>query len=375
MMILTLLLLTAPALADDAGVMTEQELNAWTQGVLERAGEPENAPIGEDALTESGYAFLYDEATVYRETADEQSAVLGFSIADENALTPRGVSLNGDANALLDAFAWQNHDLRGENGFVPLYVMDRLPEAAYWAFAQVDENGLTSVQCGVHAKLGDETYTDEGVRYTVEKGRVTSIAVYGLGSRITLAEARSNVNAVSSGALRPAASAAEPLGPDDLRVGNVECLTLTEAGAKQLFGTAQTETWTPDDNGEWLLTTKREGIALVYAADPNKRNPRLESLAVTSGELAGPRGLRCGMTMESALALFQSDGQGRKAGDAWLLYGDGLNPPYAALMSENGGTAALYACRTERGGTALTAWLRLAFQQNTLTEWSLYTTP
>ncbi|MEG0901734.1 MAG: hypothetical protein RSG96_06415, partial [Clostridia bacterium] len=65
--LVALLLLPALAFADDAGVLSENELNRWVTQVLHDSAEeqPLNAPVGEEALTEDGYAFLYSFATLY----------------------------------------------------------------------------------------------------------------------------------------------------------------------------------------------------------------------------------------------------------------------------------------------------------------------
>ena len=48
------------AFADDSGVLAEGELNEWVVKVLRdsAAGQPLNAPVGEESHTEDGYAFM-----------------------------------------------------------------------------------------------------------------------------------------------------------------------------------------------------------------------------------------------------------------------------------------------------------------------------
>lgn len=75
------------AFADDSGVLAEGELNEWVVKVLRdsAAGQPINAPVGEESHTEDGYAFIYDFATLYydKPVLDQDSVLLAVSVTDE----------------------------------------------------------------------------------------------------------------------------------------------------------------------------------------------------------------------------------------------------------------------------------------------------
>ena len=66
LLVLACLLVPSFSLADESGVLAETELSQWVDQVLRDTAAlmPLNAPVGEESLTEDGYAFLYDFATM-----------------------------------------------------------------------------------------------------------------------------------------------------------------------------------------------------------------------------------------------------------------------------------------------------------------------
>jgi hypothetical protein len=384
---LAVLLSCTPALADEAGVLTETELGAWLNGVLLRTVDatPLNAPVGEDALTDDGYAFIYDFATLYydKPVLDAQSVLKAIAVTDENLTMPRGVNLGTPVDALLAAYGWQNPTLEGDETFAPLYVLNRLPSGAYWALAQRSGTQLQSVQCAVHARAGEDRYTDTGVIYTVQRDAVTAIRVYGLNAYISRAEVENNLTAVGGGDAVSNAptvqgvelvSAAEAFGQADLQFGGADFLTMSEEQAAAVFGQPTAEAWAQDEGEQWLHTLTYDGASLVFGTDANKQNAYLESLSVTAAGIGGPRGLAVDATLSDALALFRSDGTGATSGLAALLYGDGQNPPFGTLERAGTGATLRYAAQVAGAdGQPLTAVLHLTFTDDRLTEIMLYT--
>ena len=124
-----------PAMADEAGVLTETEMGEWLNRLLlSTVGvSPLNAPVGEESLTEDGYAFLYENATLYYDqpTLTAQSALRAVAVTGEALDMPRGIRLGAPVEMLMAAYAWQNPTLTGDDTFAPLYVLDQLPQAAY----------------------------------------------------------------------------------------------------------------------------------------------------------------------------------------------------------------------------------------------------
>ena len=369
-------------MADDAGVLTEDELNAWMQGVLVRAAAetPLNAPVGEESWTEDGYAFLYSFATLYYAQPDSQSQLRGLSVTEESLDTPRGIRLDAPVEMLLNAYGWQNPSLAGDESFAALYVLDQMPQNAYWAWAQRGAE-VQSVQCAIHAACGEDAYTDTGIRYTVANGLVTGIQVYGLDGTIPGAEVESNLKTVQELSRQSTAilgvtqrNEQAPFAQGDLQFSHIDFLTLTDAGATRAFGEPVGETWAQDDAQTWLHSVEFEGVSVVFSCDANKQNPRLDTIAVSDASYAGPRGVSVGMSLEDVTALFCADGSGKTRGTQALLYGDGETPPFGTLERSGSAATLRYGATVQRAdGTAAHVSLHLTFESDVLTEWMIFT--
>lgn len=379
-------LFCATALADDAGVLTETELGAWLNKLLLSTANvaPMNAPVGEESLTQDGYAFLYDSVTLYynKPTLDAQSKLNAVSVTDEGLDMPRGVRLGAPADMLLAAYGWQNPTLAGDDSFAPLYALNQLPTAAYWALAQRSGEQLQSVQCAIHARAGEDRYTDTGVLYSLQSGVVSAIKVYGLNAYVTKAQVQSNLTSVGAAPADASPQAVvgvttknkvSAFGQSDLQFNRMDFLTLTEKGAGVLFGEPTGETWVQDDQGAWLHTLGYANTSLVFALDQNRENARLESVSFTGEGWIGPRGVVAGSPLESVLALFRCDGTGAVNGGAALLYGDGQAPPYGTLERTGNDSTLRYATTVNvAGGAPLTVALHLTFADAKLAELMLY---
>ena len=186
------------ALADDAGVLSEMELTQWVQQVLldSRLAPPMNAPVAEDALTEDGYAHLYQHATLFYDSLQQDAVLRGITVTDERYFGPRGIRLGSEASVLLETFGWQNPQLQGDGLFAAFYALDELPEAGYWSWAQLDENGApAAVQCAIHTRT-ENGYSDILVSFAISDGVVESISVRGLGEEIPPEAVIGNLDAV-----------------------------------------------------------------------------------------------------------------------------------------------------------------------------------
>ena len=378
---LAVLLTCAPACADEAGVLTETELGQWLDSLLLSTAnvQPQNAPVGEAAFTGDGYAFLYDDATLYynKPVLDAQSVLTGVSVTNEALATPRGIHLGSPASAVLAAFGWQYPALTGDDSFAALYVLKQLPQSVYWAMAQRSDGELQSVQCAIHVLVGEDRYTDAGVLYSLQNGEVTGIRIYGLNDFTTGDGVESNLIALGSGATDTAGvtqqSDAEPFTQSDFQFGQMDFLTLTEKGAGVLFGQSVSDAWAQDGEG-WLHTLNYPDVSLVFNADANRQSGALESITVTGDVLYGPRGLATGLELSDVLGLFRADGTGKTNGAAALLYGDGQTAPYGTLETYGTDATLRYAAQgTDANGKTVTVALHLAFTDGRLTEWMLYT--
>lgn len=396
-----LLLIVAPcAMADDSGALSETELNTWiTQVMRDSIGEqPLNAPIGEEARTDTGYAFIYSFATIYydKPVLDEKSVIRGISVTDESYASPRGVRLGSPAQSLIDTYGWQNTELMGDGSFASFYRLNSLPRAAYWSWAQHEGGKIQSVRCAIHVMAGEDRYTDAGVLYALQGGKVMAINVYGLSAYITQADVQKNletvmnVEAAGSGdaELIPQSSAetqqhiaqgyyvrSEQAGfsSADLTFGDINYLTFAEENAEKLFSGILSQQSVQDDTGETILITERDGLMLSYSVSSDGASSRLESLSITKDLFAGPRGIRIGQSIDSVLAAFHSDGQGRVLGSAAILYGDGIHSPMGVYEKFDARTKSVsYVTTVEQNGKTVTVTLNMTFIDEKLSELMIY---
>lgn len=386
LLVLAFLFVPALSMADESGMLTEGELSQWVDQVLRdtAALTPLNAPVGEESLTEDGYAFLYDFATLYydKPQLDESSTLQAVSITAEHYAAPRGLTIGSDEEKLLDAFGWQNPYLMGDGSFAAFYMADELPRAAYWSWAQLDAAGtLAGVRCAIHVQVGENSYTDAGIRFALEEGMITEIRIYGLRAFITGTDVQANLSAVESveNALASWAlaeedadgylveSTADMFTEEDLAFSGVDFRTLAIDQLEEVIG-ARAQTQTLSTGGEEIVTAEWEGAYLSGSASGS-----VDVLSVTDRVIEGPRGIRVGDTLETVLAAFASDGEGRIYGSQSLLYGDGQNAPFGVLEMDGGYANVSYAAQMQRAGEMINVTLMLQFVDHVLGEWMIYT--
>lgn len=395
-MALCLICLLAPtfAQADDAGVLAEAELVGWIDQLLldTRDRQPLNAPVGEEALTEDGYAFLYDFATLYydKPVLDENSVLQAVVITGENYVGPRGFMLGSGEDRLISTFGWQNPTLQGDGAFAAFYCMNELPRAAYWSWAQHDENKqLLALQCAMHVQVGENAYTDAGMRFELEDGCITAIRIYGLNRFITLSDVQANLNAVmgvQKGEGWTPEAVVEPVegyavvndaaafSADDLTFGGVVYGEVKPEDFAHVLGEAQS-TRVQDDAGAWLRTDSyADGLVLTRIDRNDEWMYEVESLSVTTPLITGPRGICVGDSLDKALSLFRSDGEGRTLNGMYaILYGDGVNAPYGLMEYSGDVTALSYTMVMPVQDQNRNITLHMAFVDDALQEWMLYT--
>ncbi len=384
-----LLLVIAPAAqaqeAMTSGALTAAQLEAWAIGLKEACAGQQllNDPVGEESRTNAGYAFLYDAATLYYQQASTDSPLLAVALTDAAQKDPRGIGVGDDQSLLLEAYGWQNPTLLGDGSVAAFYLEDERPQQVRWSWAIHEDGRLLSVQCVVHQLLQEDQYTDMGIIYQLIDGKVERIQVYGLGrNAISAAAVSDNVEAVTQSmalisgdepvaASQWPANEAPAFGPEDLVFSGLDFRTLNEQVLTALYGQADSLQAVPDADGLSYVTAQRDGLMVGYLQDEAGNVVRTESLAMTTPSIAGPRGLRVGMTLEEAVSRFRCDGTQQTLGSATLLYGDGQAAPYGMEEPDGmGGTTLRYL--TEVPDTALTVTLMLTFQQDLLTEIYLY---
>ncbi|MBR4360652.1 MAG: hypothetical protein IKP32_08545 [Clostridia bacterium] len=366
-LLLALLLLTVPALAEPAAnppqaeqsaELTYEELEMYLSAVAYAALNDPDVRI----VTDEDGATLCDFAGGQLEIADEQlsesTALLSFTLR-ENQPDPRGLFIGSTLEQLLQVYPNDNPGLYGTYYDAALYVIGDKPEMSV-GYLLRDGQRVTEVEHCVYHWVPDGVIAC-GVAYRLDQGEIVGIRVYGMADLIEEADAQQQIAAV--GDMQEIqeyyaypqsvdGSVLSPFDREDLTFGGVDFLDLTAEAAQAAFGPAPVDEWTVDSTGEYLRNLAWDGISVLLIYDAQKNFLRVDSLVITDDVMEGPRGTRVGDWMDTVIYRFRhSDGGLNDTGV--VLYGDGETPPYG-LLSYGPDTAALtYAFQLDDGRTVL----------------------
>ena len=366
-----LAVLALPALGEETGALEWAELNGFAQGCLARARESRllNDPRAEDALTEDGYALVYDFATLYMSepSLDENSLLMGVLILDMDQEGPRGVAPAMPAAEALSLFRNDNPMLVGGRSGAVLYAEDS-PEGCRWGYVQRDGQWIGLIQYAVHERLADGV-TDAGLLLTMERGGVAAIRIYGLQRRITEADVEATRLFVEEeGEAEDYQRLPDGLwgedvtrfGEEDLVFDGVSLAGLTPEKASAAFGEPEADETVTDPESGTLRTLSFGRFELVFdGAD------QLMLLSCEDGAREGPRAVRVGDALTAVLGRFAAE---TSAGG--VLYGTPGQAPYGIIeFAEDSSAALRYAAPAADGRTAV---LLMYFEELELTEFYLF---
>lgn len=385
LMLALILLPVLPALAEDnaAGSLEMKELREWAAAYKERAmsAQPLNDPTAEDALSEDGYAFIYEFATLYMDRSEmtEDSVLKNLVITDPAEKGPRDTAVDMFTDDVLAAFYNENPTLDGSRSFAVLYMGDSLPQDAVWAWVQRDGQRVMSIQYAIHEQraTGGEGYTDAGLIYTIQGDLVSAIRAYGLDEYSTLKDVESNLSAVrqvigETGYTRVPVSYTgtdlTALGAQDMAFSGVDFLSMTPDEAQDVLGDCLEDHWMEDDNDEFIRMMEFAGCDVTFIYDASKQNPRVDSLSINAGDMEGPRCVRMGDTFSSVLNRFRY-GEGQYLDLTEILYGDPDTTTYGIAEYGADASATLTYSFDANGKQVV---LHLSFTTMELTEMLLY---
>lgn len=385
LMLALALLPILPGLAEEsaAGSLEMKELREWAAAYKQRAMEsqPLNDPTAEDALSEDGYAFIYEFGTLYMDSPEmtEDSVVKNLVITNPAEAGPRGTAVDMNTDDVLAAFYNENPQLDGSRSFAVLYLGDSLPQEAVWAWVQRDGQRVMSIQYAVYEQraTGGEGYTDAGLIYTLQGDLVSAIRAYGLDEYSTEAEVKADLEAVGqlmgeTGYTRVPVSYAgtdlEAFGPADLAFSGVNLLAMTPEDAEDVLGECLEDHWMEDDTGEFIRMMEFAGCDVTFVYDASQQNPRVSSLGITQDGMEGPRCVRMGDTFSSVLNRFRH-GEGQYADLTETLYGDPATTAYGVAEYGADASATLTYSFEEAGRQVV---MHLAFTTMELSEILLY---
>lgn len=382
-LLLSALLLCAwviPAMGADNGAdpLTWAEVVAWARSLemQGRATKPLNDPHDEAALSEDGYAYVYDFGTLYFDSPEltEDAVLRGAVVLGEEVEGPRGINTLMSAEELLKAFYTENETLAGTRESALLYLSDSLPEGMWWGRVLRDGQWLETVQYTAHEQREDGLYTDGGLVCTLQDNSLVAIRVFGLDATADEAaleaEKQELLPLQNAGAYAMVPSSRvgtdNPMfGEEDLSFLGVDVRTCTPEDAEAALGEPEADDEMSDDSGARMRVMSFDGCTLVFMKDPMEETYRLTVLTIDGQNLEGPRALRVGDSLNMAMQRFRF-GEGELDGLYEVLYGTvGQGSWGDADYGEDASVTLRYGLTLEDGREVM---LMALFEMYTLTE-------
>ena len=370
-----------PAMAEEsnADILTLEELRQWVNDYKIRAlaTQPLNDPTAEESLTEDGYQFVYEFATLYMDrpemTADSEVQALVILSEEEEGL--RGVGVDARAEEVLAAYYTENTDLVGNREQALLYKVDLMPEGAYIGVAHRNGQRIQVLDYSVYEQppTGGDGYTDAGILYTMTNGNVTTIRAYGLNVLVqaedvaVAAEAAERLGAEASYSqvqMSSVGTELEPFDSEDMIFSGIDFPSLTPEDAIEAFGEPAEDVWLEDDGG-FMRVMYFANCQVTFLYDGAQQNGRVKNLTITSDLMEGPRSVRVDDTVDSVRNRFRS-GEGEDSGFSEVLYGSEESGVFGTADYGTDASAVLrYGALTEDGVPVL---MYLNFEQLYLRE-------
>lgn len=380
-LLLAVLPICALAEESEADTLLLSEVTEWAERYKERAlsCEPLNDPKA--SLTEDGYAFIYDFATLYADKAvmKEDTVISAVVVTSPEEEGPRGVKVDDTLTVATAAFYNENDLLLGSRDSALLYLIDLLPESLQWAEIQRDGQRVQTIQYAVHEQqsTGGDGYTDAGLILTMQDGTVSAIRVYGLDSRISFDEVYEVRSRMRAAAMADdyqqvpfsydGASLAKFSG-EDLVFSGMEFTTLTPAYAAMMLGEPLSDSWVQD--GETTIRTMTFADCELTFLEGADGKAEIYMFLLTSGGVEGPRAVRVGDTFSEVFNRFRN-GEGAFDGvSREVLYGSEESGEFG--VAEYGSDASVnlrYGLVLEEGERVV---LHMTFTEMVLSEVMLY---
>lgn len=380
-LLLAVLPICALAEESEADTLLLSEVTEWAERYKERAlsCEPLNDPKA--SLTEDGYAFIYDFATLYADKAvmKEDTVISAVVVTSPEEEGPRGVKVDDTLTVATAAFYNENDLLLGSRDSALLYLIDLLPESLQWAEIQRDGQRVQTIQYAVHDQqsTGGDGYTDAGLILTMQDGTVSAIRVYGLDSRISFDEVYEVRSRMRAAAMADdyqqvpfsydGASLAKFSG-EDLVFSGMEFTTLTPEYAAMILGEPLSDSWVQD--GETTIRTMTFADCELTFLEGADGKAEIYMFLLTSGGVEGPRAVRVGDTFSEVFNRFRN-GEGAFDGvSREVLYGSEESGEFG--MAEYGSDASVnlrYGLVLEEGERVV---LHMTFTEMVLSEVMLY---
>ncbi len=274
-------------------------------------------PIADTALTDDGYAFVYEFAVLYADepTLTAKTALTKLVITDYATEGPRGLHVEDDLSRVLAAFPADHADLRGSYTGATLYRQDALPESCHYAEVQRDGQRVQSIRFAAHERT-QGGYTGVGLLLHMAENAIAAMEIYGLTDTVSAGEieaALSTLPTETDYAQAPYShdgASLEKFGLADLAFSGVDFLHGTPEDVMAALGEPDSDTWMDDGEYGHIRTLVYPMCEWTYSYDVNKQNPAAYMLMITADGFEGPRAVRIGDSFASVFNRFCNEDGG-----------------------------------------------------------------
>lgn len=368
----------AAAGAAEENPVTPQEIYSYIGEVraLALAGEIQNDPAGEDALSEDGILFQYEFGAVYGDRAEmtQETALNAFQIMDAEIAGPRGIAVDWDVNQIMAAVPCGNPEMYGTYEQALLYL-EGSPDGVYtYGVVERDGQRIGAIEYGAADPA-------EGVRVVlslrISGDGITSIRVEGMNAKETPEDMAAfygeleQLRDVYSYARVPRSAdggALEMFQESDLDFSALSYQT----AVPEIFGDNVEDMLIDNDDGTWLRRVDGDGFTAVFTCDEKGGHAELISYTILSPDLEGPRCVRLGDLFHEDYQRFRSgEGEADASGTREVLYGTEGQAPYALAEYGTGDEMVLRYITDTLSGTVVELLLR--YEGTVLTEITLHT--
>lgn len=338
-----------------AGPLTQEELHAFSQSLLERAIQDDHGAVN---LAEEGYLFEGMGYTLNLNSEDLSldtvllGAEINMSSIHEEALTgPRGIGVSSTLSETLAAYPNDNPMLQGTMTGAVLHISGSLPEGLSVGQVVRDGQQVTMVDYAAYRQEEDRVIR-QGLQYVMEEDSVVAIRYYGGGEALTGEDAAQEIQAASQLQEQTAYFAyttdnPAPFSREDLGFFGLDFLDMTPEDVIERLGEAVHEEQVADSTGEQLRLMQWDGVEITFVYTASGDFTRADRITVNAPGLEGPRGLRVGTSLQAAVQRFENPGE--TPVKSLSLYGDAANqqPPYGRLDVEGDEARLYYAIQQE----------------------------
>ncbi|HSK69982.1 MAG TPA: hypothetical protein VLA21_12035, partial [Candidatus Limnocylindria bacterium] len=306
---LCLLLATGAFAQEGPGPLTLAEIEQFTQALLLRAIADGLTPTEQDgvyAARGNGYEVLLASPDLSRDTQVLGAAVSDAAEEGEESALPRGIDVGMPAGALLALFPGDNPGLAGTRGAAVLYIRGALPGGAQAGFVVRDGQEPLLIEFDVYSAVPGGV-ARAGMQFTLEDGALAAARAFADAAPLSMEEAAAELEALSAlqeeaGYADLAGDEALPLSREDMVLAGVDFFEADAAGLSAALGAPGSSDAAKDSDGAELVTLQWDGVEAVLRRMGG--DERAVRLTVTGRRFDGPRGIRVGDTLATAIGRF-----------------------------------------------------------------------